>query len=297
MAQATTISEPSTPDHAIGADRSAIRTWHRVALYVAAAELVLLYAPTVRWLFERWTISVWHHAHGLLILPVVGYFIYQELRPLSHLPRSSSAWGFALLVPALAIRAVDAGMHTELLSAGSIVIALPGLSLLTLGWVRTRAILFPLAFLAFALPIPLGLTEQVHWQLRQIVTAGTAWAVPLLGIPVYVEGTTLHMARQSLQVADACSGFSTVYAALAVACLTAYTTPSTGRKLLVILAAAPIAVLSNILRVVLLVVLVVWRGEAILETSVHPLSGLMTFALALPIIFWLGGDSRRGVRA
>ena len=35
--------------------------------------------------------------------------------------------------------------------------------------------------------------------------------------------------------------------------------------------------------------LVVWRGEPILETFVHPLSGMMTFALSLPIIFWLGG--------
>ena len=35
----------------------------------------------------------------------------------------------------------------------------------------------------------------------------------------------------------------------------------------------------------------VWRGPEILETFIHPLSGMMTFALSLPIIFWLGGDS------
>lgn len=262
--------------------------WQRAILGLVLVELCVLYAPTVVWLFERWTLSVWHHAHGLLIVPVVGYFVYQELKPLAAAPRSASAWGFLLLVPALLMRAVDAGMHTELLSAASIVLALPGLSLLTLGWTRTRAILFPLAFLAFALPIPLGLTESIHWELRQIVTAVTAWAVPLFGIPVYVEGTTLHMARQSLQVADACSGFSTLYASLAVACLTAYTAPTTGRRLLVLVAAAPIAIASNILRVILLVLLVVWQGQEILDTSVHPLSGMMTFALALPLIFWLG---------
>jgi hypothetical protein len=33
----------------------------------------------------------------------------------------------------------------------------------------------------------------------------------------------------------------------------------------------------------------VWQGQPILETFVHPLSGMMTFALSLPIIFWLGG--------
>src|SRR4029450_3964924 len=60
---------------------------------------------------------------------------------------------------------------------------------------------------------------------------------------------------------------------------------------LVLLAAAPLAIASNVLRVGLLVVLVAWSGPEVLETWVHPASGMMTFALALPVIFWLGGPS------
>lgn len=275
---------------AAGSDR--LSTWQRIALTMAALEFVVLYAPTMRWLYERWTLSVWHNAHGLLLVPVVGYFVYKELQPLASRPRASSAWGFAILLPALAVTALDAGVHTELLAAVGLVAALPGLSLLLLGTKRTRAILFPLGLLLFSLPIPLGITETIHWQLRQVVVAATSSIVPLLGIPVFVEGTTLHMAKDSLEVADACSGFSTLYAAMAVACLTAYTASTTRRRLLVLLAAAPIAIASNILRVVLLVVLVVWRGQDILHTSLHPLSGMLTFALSLPVIFWLGGDGR-----
>lgn len=255
--------------------------------------LAALFAPTLVWLWGRWTLSVWHHAHGLLIPPVVAYFIREELQSVKHLPTSSSAWGFAILIPALALHALDAGMHTELLSAAALVMALPGLSLLFLGVARTRAILFPLLFLAFALPIPLALTETIHLQLRYIATAGTAAIVPLLGIPLFVEGTTLHMATGSLQVADACSGFSTLYAAVAVAFLTAYSTQSPTRRALVLLSAAPLAIVANVIRVVALVVMVVWQGPGILETFVHPLSGMMTFAMSLPVIFWLGGDTRR----
>jgi exosortase len=263
----------------------------RVVLWLLGIELLVLYIPTLTWLWGRWTLSVWHNAHGLLIPPVVAYFVYRELKQRPNLPVSSSAWGFVFLVPAMILQALDAGMHTELLSAVSIVVALPGLSLLLLGVERTRAIAFPLAFLAFALPIPLGMTENVHLALRHLATAGTSTVVPLLGIPVFVEGTTLHMARGALQVADACSGFSTLYAAMAVAFLTAYSTTSPTRRAMVLLGAAPIAIASNMLRVILLVVLVVWRGPEILETIVHPLSGMMTFALSLPLIFWLGGSN------
>jgi exosortase len=274
-----------------------MRRWDWAVLLILAAELVVLFAPTVLWLFDRWTMSVWHHAHGLLIPPLVGYFAYSELQPLRHLPRSSSGWGFALLIPALALHAIDAGMHTQLLSAVALMLTLPALSLLTLGWPRTKAILFPLAFLAFALPIPLGLTEQIHWQLRLVATAGTSTVVPWLGIPVFVEGTTLHLANGAVQVADACSGFSTVYAAVAVACLTAYSSASRARQALVLLCAVPLAVAANLVRVVLLVALVAWQGSDILDTAIHPLSGVMTFALALPVIFWLGGTAREGARA
>ena len=272
--------------------RQAVPRWQRAALVIGAVELAVLYAPTLVWLWERWTLSVWHHAHGLLIPPVVGYFVAQELRRLRDLPPSASGWGFVILIPALALQALDAGMHTELLAAATIPFVLIGLSLLGLGATRTKAILIPLLFLAFALPIPLALTEQIHWQLRLIVTAATATVLPYIGIPVYVEGTTLHMAQGALQVADACSGFSTLYAAAAVACLTAYSARTMPRRALVLASAAPLAIAANILRVVVLSALVVWYGSGVLDTFIHPLSGMMTFALALPVLFWLGGDMR-----
>jgi exosortase len=264
----------------------------RLLLWLVLAGMLAVFAPTLVWLWGRWTMSVWHNAHGLLILPVVGYFVREELKVRQHLPRTSSPLGFLFLLPALALHALDAGMHTELLSAGSLVLAMPGLSLLTLGMERTKAIIVPLLFLALALPIPLSFTENIHLVLRHVATAATAFVVPMFGIPVFVEGTTLHTAHGALQVADACSGFSTLYAAVAVALLTAYQSASPARRALVLLGAAPIAIASNILRVITLVLLVVWQGGDILETFVHPLSGIMTFALSLPIIFWLGGEQR-----
>jgi exosortase len=175
------------------AETAGIRHWSnsarlRVAFtWLLAGELIVLYAPTAKFLWERWTMSVWHNAHGVLVPPVVALLIYQELKRFRAVPASASSWGFVLLIPALLLHALDTGMHTQLLSAASILIALPGLSLLLLGIERTRAILFPLAFLAAALPIPLGMTEQIHMELRLIATHAITWIVPMLGIPVFAE--------------------------------------------------------------------------------------------------------------
>lgn len=254
--------------------------------------LALVYGPTAVWLYERWTLSIWHNAHGALVLPVALWLMWQELRPTRHWPAASSAWGWAFVVPALLLHVLDQGMGTQLLSAISFVLLLPGLSLLLLGAARTRRIAFPLVFVVLMLPIPLAVTERLHLVLRHIAAEGSAWLVPLLGIPVYKVETTLQLANARLLVADACSGFSTLYAAGAVALLTMYLAASTTRRWLVALLFVPIAIAVNIVRVSLLVVLVYFQGTDVLATKLHEASGIATFLVALPIIFWLGGAVR-----
>src|SRR5947209_1910851 len=125
---------PEESPLAVAADAHAARArpaWRTIALVLVGIELVLLYAPTVRWLWSRWTMSVWHNAHGMFVPPLAAFLAWHELKDHPELRRESgSAVGFVLLAPALILSALDAGMHTELLSSVSLVLALPGLSLL-----------------------------------------------------------------------------------------------------------------------------------------------------------------------
>ena len=254
--------------------------------------LALVYGPTAAWLVDRWTMSIWHNAHGALVLPVACWLMWQELKPTWRLGPASSAAGWFFVVPALLLHILDQGMQTQLLSAVSFVLLLPGLSLLFLGTARTRRIAFPLLFVALMLPIPLAVTERLHLVLRQIAAHACEVLVPMLGIPVMRVETTLHTPNASLLVADACSGFSTLYAAGAVALLTMYLSASNVRRALVGILFAPIAIVVNVVRVALLVVLVYWQGTDVLATSLHELSGIVTFLIALPVIFWIGGPAR-----
>ena len=294
MSNLAADSPVSKPIAVAATSRAALRL---PLLALVGAELLLLYAPTIRWLIDRWSMSVWHNAHGFLIPPVVAYFAWQELKPLRHEPASSSAWGFAFLVPALAMHMLDTGIHSEILSAFSIVVILPGLALLFLGVERTKAIAFPLAFTLLMLPIPLAITERIHLVLRQIATDAAAVIVPLFGIPVYSEGTSLHIGNGELFIGDGCSGFSTLYAAVAVAALTAYSCNHWRGRVLALVGAVPLAIAANIVRVCLLAVLVRWQGFGVLETWMHPASGVLTFVIALPIIFWLGTPRPEAARA
>jgi exosortase len=263
-------------------------TPNRRLLWLVAALLGLLYAPTCLWLWERWTMSVWQNGHGILVAALVIYLIRGELQKLKSLPLDSNPWGFAILIPALLMHMLDAGIHSQLLSGIALFVSLPGLSLLFLGKQRTKAILFPLGILLLTLPIPLVFTESLHLLLRHIATKSVAFLLKLLGVPVFSTGTLLEVEGGSLMVADACSGFATLYAAVTIAILTAYFCHSTRRRIVLLLIAAPLAIGVNIMRVLLLTLLVNWFGLDVLATSAHEISGLLTFMIALPIIFFLG---------
>ncbi len=276
---------PSETEMDAAADNTAQRNW---LLWLLAILLVMLYAPTILWLLDRWTMSVWHNGHGILIAGVVGYLVWKELGKLRHLPNSSSPLGFVILVPALLLFILDTGIDSQLLGAAALVLSLPGLAYIFLGRERTHAIMFPLLALFLTLPIPLAFTESLHLILRHIATDAVAWLLPVVGVPVFAHGTMLEIPNGSLQVADACSGFSTLYATITVAVLTAYFCTSIPRRIAVLLIAVPLAIGVNIIRVLVLTLLVHWVGLDILETSAHEISGLLTFVVALPIVFWLG---------
>lgn len=255
---------------------------------IASVLLLFLFAPTISWLWERWTMSVWQNGHGILVTLLVIYLIRGELKKLKALPQQASAWGFAILAPALIIHMLDTGLNSQLLSAFALFMSLPGLALLFLGPKRTKAILFPLVILLLTLPIPLVFTESIHMGLRIVATKSVVWLLKIFGVPVYSTGTLLQVENGTLQVADACSGFSTLYAAVTIAILTAYFCNSVKRRILVLMIAVPLAIAVNIVRVLVLTLLVNWFGLDVLATAAHQISGLLTFMVALPIIFFLG---------
>ena len=263
-------------------------TQNQWILWLVVLQLGILFAPTCLWLWGRWTMSVWQNGHGILVTILVLYLVWGELQKLKSLPRSSNPWGLAILIPALLIHMLDTGVHSQLLSGIALFLSLPGLALLFLGTERTKAILFPLSTLLLTLPIPLVFTESIHLALRHIATKSVAWLLKLFGVPVFSTDTLIEVEGGSLMVADACSGFATLYAAMTIAILTAYFCNSKRRRILLLIIAAPLAIAVNIMRVLLLTLLVNWFGLDVLATSAHEISGLLTFVIALPIIFYLG---------
>jgi exosortase len=263
------------------------RAWAAHTVWILLA--ILVFAPTIYWLCQRWTMSVWHNVHGLFIPFVCANFIYEVLRSDQVAEAEQSAWGFLFLIPGLAMIVLDSAIHTQLLAAFGMLVCLPGLSLLLLGSRRTRALSFVWILSFFMLPIPAAFIEKLTLLLRRISAAGAEQVIALLGVPVARQDTTLFLPKGPLSIVDACSGFSTLYACVTLALVLAYMNPSWPRRVVTLLAAFPIAIAGNILRCALFALIVERWGGGTLHTPLHPASGVLTFTAAAVLLIFLSG--------
>jgi exosortase len=268
------------------------------ALWIAA--FLLVATPSMLWLVERWTRgigAIWYSGqHGLFMPFLAGFFAWRELREPRE-PEVGSAWGWLFVLPGLACMVLDVVVGTGLLGAIGMVLSLPGLSLLALGRGRTRRLAFPLALGWLMLPIPALLASQAHMVLRLVSATGASQLLPLFGVAVARQGTTLLIPSGEVGVSDACSGFSTLHASLTLALILAYLTPSLARRALLLAIAPLLAVVTNVVRVTALVLLCHHYGFELLDTAAHELSGYVAFAVSLLALFALAGPQAFGGRA
>lgn len=257
--------------------------------WVWLVPFTLAFAPTFVWLYERWTISIWRNGHGIFVPFLMAYLAWEHLKQDRDPEARASALGFGFVGLAVTLLAFDSAINTQLLAAAALVVALPGLSLLFLGAERTRGIALPLALGVFMLPIPAGAIAQLLMVLRLMTATATSYLVPLFGVPISRDGTLLMIPNQHVEVADNCSGFATLYAAILTGIILAHLGRSPVRRVAVLLAAVPLAILCNFVRVTVLVLLVHVYGGEILETRVHPASGLLLFVVVIAALVAIAG--------
>ncbi len=220
---------------------------------------------------------------------IIGYLVHDQLRRERDGAPASSPWGLLWVGAGLAAIALDSAIRTQLLAAGGLVLVLPGLALLLLGSRRTRLLLFPLAIAPLMLPIPASFVTPINMVLRVITSIGVEDVLGVIGVPVMRDGTLLLMPGSTVRVADACSGFMTLYASVTVALVLAHLCRSRLRSAVLLLGCVPIAIATNVVRVTILTLMVHYGNADLLETRLHELSGMASFAIATVVLFWIAG--------
>jgi EpsI family protein len=85
-----------------------------------------------------------------------------------------------------------------------------GVGFLLAGPALARALLLPVLFLLFAVPLPGVLANQIVFPLQILTAREAAWLLDVMGTPVVREGDMLHFAHRSFEVIETCSGLRAI---------------------------------------------------------------------------------------
>jgi len=240
-------------------------------------------------LYERIVAGESYYTHAplaLLVSLAAGVAAYRY-RAIPFGPRPGL--GFAVLGGSLLVHLMSCLARVNFVSGFALIGVLAGLVLALWGVGALRRLWFVLFFLVFMVPLPEISISQLNFELKKIAAEGGVRLAGLLGAVVERAGNRVYLeGDKSLVIANVCNGLRTLISVIAFAALYAYVCRLRGAWRWALFGAAiPVAVVSNTVRIVgLIMVADRWSVEAATGWF-HDVSGLMILVVAFGLLFGL----------
>lgn len=245
-----------------------------------AAAVALMYAGVLSSLVRQWS-SDDNYSHGFFVLPLAAYFAWERREALVAAVRRPSTLGLLVILGSLIVYTAGLLGAELFLTRVSMIGVIAGIVLFVWGWAHFRILLFPILFLLLMVPLPSIIFNQIAFPLQLVASQVGEAVITTAGIPVLREGNVLQLPSQTLEVAEACSGIRSLVSLIMLAIVLGYFTerrPSA--RVLIALAAVPIAILANATRVAGTGLAAEWLSPAAAEGFFHTFSGWLMFVVA-----------------
>jgi exosortase len=266
----------------------------RNAYFVWAGYLLLCLLPVIffgdllKYLIEK-ILGNETYSHIPLVPLVTIFLIYAERQ--SIFSRRAQSWKIAaaLAFAGVAILALtrwnvwqwDGDNQVSVLVLG-LILLWAGAFGIFFGEDALRKAFFPLAFLAFAIPLPPQLFSEFIGVLQRRSADAVGVAFRITGIPFARDGFDFALPGVTIEVAEECSGIRSTLALFMTAAIAGHLwLRSFPRTLLLCIAMIPIAIAKNALRITLLSWLAVYVNRSFLFGPLHKYGGIPFFGLGL----------------
>jgi exosortase len=255
------------------------------AALALAASFAVLYWPVAAKLVFDWSHDE-NYSHGFLIVPAAAYFAWKRRDRLAALTPAPSAWGLALLVGSLGVLMAGVLGAELFLTRISLVGVIAGGVLFVLGWRYLRVLAFPIGLLLLMIPVPAIIFNQITFPLQLLASRCGETALTAFQIPVLREGNVIILANTTLEVVEACSGIRSLVSLVTLAVIYGALAESRmSARVALAVAAVPVAVVANGLRVAGTGVAAHFLGPSAAEGFFHTFSGWLLFAVAFLMLF------------
>ena len=242
------------------------------------------YASVIPAMVEDWYNDP-NYSHGFLVPVISAYFLSQNWSELKLTPLRPSNIGLPVIIGGLLLLVLG-HIGTEYFTMrASLVVLLAGIVLYWFGWGILRLASLPIAFLIFMVPLPYIVYDSLAFPLKLLVTNASVSVLKILSLPVVSEGNRIMFPQVVLQVVDACSGMRSLMSLVTLAVAMAFITQKTTiKRIILIISAVPVAIVTNMIRVIITGILASRYGAAAAEGFFHDFAGMAIFIIAMVIL-------------
>jgi exosortase len=244
---------------------------------------LLYYRILAHLVLDWWTDP--NYSHGFIIPIFCAWVVWQNRKRIAEIPARPSWLGFVVVVGAAGILVLGVLGAENFLSRTSLLFLLAGLVIQFRGWQFFRALLFPWAVLFLMIPLPAIILNQVAFPLQFEASRLASGLLGLFGVPVLREGNIIKLPSLTLDVVQACSGLRSLVSLITFAVMFGYFFERrVWRRVLLILAAIPIAVVANGVRIMGSGFLGQYWDPDKAQGFFHLFSGWVIFLLSLGLL-------------
>lgn len=280
---------PASPDGTtrLASETTATRLpdgrWLSIHAAVLAAGLAALVLPTLLSLARNyWNTD--NGVHGPIILVSGVWLLWRERDRIRLRPGSiSPVWLAAFMPPLLLLYIYARSFGVLTAETASLYVLLVLLGLYYWSPEAMRRLWFAILYLGFLIKPPSGIVAQLTQPLKIWISQTAVTILHWLGYPVANSGVRIQIAQYEVLVQQACAGLGSIFSLLAIGLLYIHLSKRklSVRSLLLIIGIVPIAMIANVLRVIILLLLTYHAGDAVAQSFAHEIAGLTTFALAI----------------
>jgi exosortase len=230
---------------------------------------------------DRWTAAETYYSHGFLVPLICLFIVWQKRQELGKLKADPAKLGWVIFTLGILIHIISSLWQVFFSSGFSLIFVITGLILIFLGKEYFKKLIFPILFIFFMIPLPLVLISNLSFRLKIIASQISVFIVNKLGIAAVREGSIIKTAHSVLTVEDPCSGIRSLIALIALGALMAYFSRLTkAKKFILFLSSIPIAILSNVIRIVALTLVSEVYGAKLATGTFHDIMGYLVFVFA-----------------
>lgn len=249
--------------------------------------VILVAFPTFRYIAtQSWTTE--QGSHGPLVLASGAWLLFNQWRQVSHLQVRPPLWQvIVVIVPLLVLYAVARIAAVIEIEVYALYFVLVATLFAFVGFEVMKRLWFPIFYLIFVVPLPDTLISFFTNPLKIWISSTAVSVLYAVGYPIASAGVAIQIGQYQLLVAAACAGLNSMITLSALTVFYVYLTHRSNWKYMLLLSVTvvPVAIFSNFMRVLILILLTYHAGEAAAQGFLHNFSGLVTFAIALATIY------------